>query len=482
MSEDGKYITIQITPKISSANYGPYYAVFTKEVNNKIYEKSLTLVNLEKATVGVIEVKSIQVTPGQKAEPVQVAYRCTKCDLLRVTVKSSDNHVYNLESDKYRLLEQPDKQKLIQVDLDMVRPQDIGSFMMVFRTEDNEEEYVKFLIITSYDNSIRDIPLEKEREEISLNEEREKRFIEEEIGERSLDKEREGISIEDNILEKEREEISDKESGKRFLEEEIGERSLDKGKEDISIEDVLEKEREEISLNKKREESLLNEEREEGSLDREREKRSLDREREKISETKKTKERSLGKKREERSLGKEREKRSLNNRSKKTSLEKGNEFEMSEHLQPSIMNVIPETDMDLIRKSLENDDPVDVDILSCPDEQAETENKNKKRTHINQSYVDFLSEDEDFVWDSSSWKDTGASSSSEDGKSKKKKIKKRLQEEKVGEDGVRKKKINKRKQKKQLVKEVKNMSRKMDRFQVKKNYIQIRVQREKLWT
>ncbi|KAL4718499.1 hypothetical protein ACJJTC_018188 [Scirpophaga incertulas] len=58
---------------------------------------------------------------------------------------------------------------------------------------------------------------------------------------------------------------------------------------------------------------------------------------------------------------------------------------MSEHLQPSIMNVIPETDIDLIRKSLENDDPVDVDILSCPDEQAETENKNKKRTHINQN-------------------------------------------------------------------------------------------------
>lgn len=182
------------------------------------------------------------------------------------------------------------------------------------------------------------------------------------------------------------------------------------------------------------------------SLNKEREKISLGRERKEISETKKSKEKSKGKKRKARSLSKEREKRPSNNKSHKKSLEKENKFETSEDLQPTLTKMIPETEMDLIRKSLENDDPVvDIDIPSCPDEEEGTENKKRKGHQINKSYVDFLSENEDFVWDSSSWKDTGESSSSEDDQPKKKK---RLQEGKIGEDGVRKKKIKKRKQKK----------------------------------
>lgn len=272
--------------------------------------------------------------------------------------------------------------------------------------------------------STEDILLEKEREEISLSEESEKRLLEEDKEEKSPKKGREEILFE-VLLEKQSEEISLNEKiGKRLLEEKI-DRSLDKTNEEISISDIMEKE--EISLNK------------------EREIKSLDRERKEISENKKSKEKSKRKKGKARSLSKEREKRPSNNISINKSLEKENKFETSEDLQPTLTKMIPETEMDLIRKSLENDDPVDdIDIPSYPDEEEGTENKKRKRTQINKSFVDFLSEDEDFVWDSSSWKDTGESSSSEDDQPKKRK---RLQEGKVGEEGVRKKKINKRKQK-----------------------------------
>lgn len=102
--------------------------------------------------------------------------------------------------------------------------------------------------------------------------------------------------------------------------------------------------------------------------------------------------------------------------------------------------------MDLIRKSLEEDD-IDKDksiTMNITDNKQVQENKKSKRCKLKKSYVDFLSDEEDFVWDSSSWKETGDESSEIDVPEKKKK-KKSSEYGKVGDSGLRKKKINKRK-------------------------------------
>lgn len=78
--------------------------------------------------------------------------------------------------------------------------------------------------------------------------------------------------------------------------------------------------------------------------------------------------------------------------------------------------------------------------------------RRRRDSTLKKSYVDFLSEEEDFVWDSTSWKETGDDSTSselDNQRSKRKKLKKRSQEESVGDDGLRIKKINKRKSRKE---------------------------------
>lgn len=126
------------------------------------------------------------------------------------------------------------------------------------------------------------------------------------------------------------------------------------------------------------------------------------------------------------------------------------EPESYENLQPTITEIIiPEADMEMIRRSLENENVVnDTNMPSFPDE-VEPENTKRQRVSINKTYFDFMSENEDFEWDSTSWKETGDSSSSEEDKPLKKKRNKRLQEEKVGDDGLRKQRVNKKKKRRE---------------------------------
>ncbi|CAG4952205.1 unnamed protein product [Colias eurytheme] len=88
-------------------------------------------------------------------------------------------------------------------------------------------------------------------------------------------------------------------------------------------------------------------------------------------------------------------------------------------LQPTITDLIPEKEMDILRKSLEEDKEEDTGTIHTPDI---LNNKKSKRNLIKKCYVDFISDEEDFVWDSTSWKDTDETSS-EDGEPKKRKKK-----------------------------------------------------------
>ncbi|RVE40369.1 hypothetical protein evm_014980 [Chilo suppressalis] len=121
--------------------------------------------------------------------------------------------------------------------------------------------------------------------------------------------------------------------------------------------------------------------------------------------------------------------------SQETEIEKKESSENSEHLTPTILEIIPDKDMDIIRKSLEEENAQDEDLPSFP-ENEEPLPKQKKRNSavMKKSYVDFLSDPEGFEWDSSSWKETGDESSGEIDlslKKRKKKGKKRLKETRV---------------------------------------------------
>lgn len=123
-----------------------------------------------------------------------------------------------------------------------------------------------------------------------------------------------------------------------------------------------------------------------------------------------------------------------------------NRADSNESLNPTLTEIIQEKElMDIIRKSLEDENAGDVEISNQP-EDAPKKVRKSKRTVIQKSYLDFMSEDEEFAWDSTSWKDTDDSSSNEEELPKKKKTVNA--EGKVGESGLKKKKENKAKKRK----------------------------------
>lgn len=120
-------------------------------------------------------------------------------------------------------------------------------------------------------------------------------------------------------------------------------------------------------------------------------------------------------------------------------------LEQSDELQSTFTDIIPEETMEIIRKSLEEGENNDNTILMIPDKDNDQQEKRKKRCNtIKKTYVDFLSEEEDFVWDSTSWKDTDEESSASGEEPKRKKRKKAKKSKgsvdgKVGEEGLKKK-------------------------------------------
>ncbi|CAB3243640.1 unnamed protein product [Arctia plantaginis] len=126
--------------------------------------------------------------------------------------------------------------------------------------------------------------------------------------------------------------------------------------------------------------------------------------------------------------------------------------EKDPELISTLTEVIAESEMELLRKSLEADeDDIEAENNNNKNDGQVKSKERNKRSKINKSYVDFLSEEEDFVWDSSSWEETGdESSSNESNEPQEKKRKVRSEDGKVGEAGLKKKKKNKRKEAKIL--------------------------------
>ncbi|CAH0730442.1 unnamed protein product, partial [Brenthis ino] len=136
------------------------------------------------------------------------------------------------------------------------------------------------------------------------------------------------------------------------------------------------------------------------------------------------------------------------------SINEKNYKENESELLSTLTEVIPEGEMELLRKSLEPDED-DIEV------ENNKSKKRNKRSKINKNYVDYLSEEEDFVWDSSSWNETGdESSSDESNEPQKKKRKVRAEDGKVGEAGLKKKKKNKRKEAKKLARKRKRVCEK----------------------
>ncbi|XP_028042034.1 uncharacterized protein LOC114251837 [Bombyx mandarina] len=111
--------------------------------------------------------------------------------------------------------------------------------------------------------------------------------------------------------------------------------------------------------------------------------------------------------------------------------------------QQTIIDMIPEKNMDVMRKSLEDDNDNEQIIQKADDH---TIGKKNKQAGFKRSHIDFLRENEGFFRDSTSYKETDdRSSNDQDDQAPKKKKKTSPKDGKVDNAGLKKKRINKKK-------------------------------------
>ncbi|RVE46391.1 hypothetical protein evm_008925 [Chilo suppressalis] len=124
---------------------GPYYAVFTKDENGKKMEQNLDIIHLEKSTIRILRLKQLNLTAGQRIDIQYIKYMCaTKCELTRILVRTKENKLFNLDPGRYRVIEKV-RSNVIEIDLQTLKPEDVGVYYADFRTDDNNEEMIQII-------------------------------------------------------------------------------------------------------------------------------------------------------------------------------------------------------------------------------------------------------------------------------------------------------------------------------------------------
>ncbi|RVE49897.1 hypothetical protein evm_005490 [Chilo suppressalis] len=124
---------------------GPYYALFTKEENGKKMEKTLDILRLEKTAIQMQEAVPLELNVGRSAETQYIQFMCvSKCELTRIMVRTNESKLFNLDPDRYRVMEN-DETHVIELNMKMLKPRDVGFYYAVFRTEENEEENIQII-------------------------------------------------------------------------------------------------------------------------------------------------------------------------------------------------------------------------------------------------------------------------------------------------------------------------------------------------
>ncbi|XP_045782889.1 uncharacterized protein LOC123879290 [Maniola jurtina] len=153
-SADGRFVTITLAfPKWGPEEIG-VYLVRIQQNNVTDHWETLYYWKLSSGKAA-LSIRSLELIPGQSKNRTNIAYRCDRCRLLSVMVRTADNNIYNLDSSKYKIRDYIDgagkRQQYLELEIEGMRPQDFGDYFAIIQNKDGIEERVKMLTVLSPD-------------------------------------------------------------------------------------------------------------------------------------------------------------------------------------------------------------------------------------------------------------------------------------------------------------------------------------------
>ncbi|XP_052746014.1 uncharacterized protein LOC128199658 [Bicyclus anynana] len=147
---DGRFATITLTfPLWSAEQYGVYLVRIQKTGVTDHWE-NLYYWKLSK-TKASLALRSLEVVPGQKINTTSLSYRCDRCRLTSVMVRTADGNIYNMDTSRYRIRDGVDRfgkrLQFLELEVEGVRPQDFGDYFAIIQNRDGLEERVKMLTV-----------------------------------------------------------------------------------------------------------------------------------------------------------------------------------------------------------------------------------------------------------------------------------------------------------------------------------------------
>ncbi|XP_049884450.1 uncharacterized protein LOC126379676 [Pectinophora gossypiella] len=151
IKQDAKFVTVRLNfpENWSDFFYSTYYAVFVRDDHTrrskKSPQKSVKFLTITMSNAQVVP-NLIQMAHGNITNNTQIPYKCTRCHLQGIMVRTPDGYVHNVDPAKYRIKD-VDRKQTLEIDLEDIKPSEVGDFFAMIQNADGLEERVKVLTI-----------------------------------------------------------------------------------------------------------------------------------------------------------------------------------------------------------------------------------------------------------------------------------------------------------------------------------------------
>ncbi|CAH2090278.1 unnamed protein product [Euphydryas editha] len=146
ISRCGRFVTLTFHfPEWSDKFYADMFAHCLEKKGSKY--KVIPVVNFVRSTVS-ISPRSMEVHRGQKLNSTSIPYRCRRCRIDSIIVRTTSDAIYTLDTSKYRVRDYIDSQYILEIEVDGKAQFHFGDYFVNMLNEDGFEEKLKVLTVT----------------------------------------------------------------------------------------------------------------------------------------------------------------------------------------------------------------------------------------------------------------------------------------------------------------------------------------------
>ncbi|CAH2090279.1 unnamed protein product [Euphydryas editha] len=146
ISRCGRFLKLTFNfPKWSDFFYADYYVHCLKKEGSG--EQVIPVVSLVRSALS-ISPRSMEVQRGQTLNSTSIPYRCRRCRVESIIVRTTSDAIYTLDTSKYRVRDYIDSQYILEIEVDGKAQFHFGDYFVNMLNEDGFEEKLKVLTVT----------------------------------------------------------------------------------------------------------------------------------------------------------------------------------------------------------------------------------------------------------------------------------------------------------------------------------------------